>query len=253
MHLKLLSLAALAGASSAAESGNLVRDRQMAETESADAMAMAMQNPTIGCLLTLGDKPLSACCPCADEGLCALFHCMDLETLSIREQCACGQIEGACTDVKDLIALPIVAPFGLKDACEGVNACCEAGVTNTTAANTCMAAALEASGETPPDLSALDALQPGLSGKITDLAASGTAACAEDKETSEEDIDGSAGNGTTTDGKNGTMTGGKKNDTDSTDYVPDPSGNQEPDAGSGAGALVASAALLVSALTLLVV
>ncbi len=93
------------------------------------------------------------CCPAADpnDGICTLIWCIQPDTLTVRDNCDCGQVETACDQLSMFAGLV----DGLSEACTAMKGCCEAGVTSNDDFASCTEDAVAMSNITIPDISGL--------------------------------------------------------------------------------------------------
>jgi hypothetical protein len=93
------------------------------------------------------------CCPSADpnDGICTLIWCIQPNTLTVRDNCNCGQVETAC----DQLSMFAGVVDGLSEACTAMKGCCEAGVTSNDDFASCTEDAVAMSNITIPDISGL--------------------------------------------------------------------------------------------------
>ena len=93
------------------------------------------------------------CCPAADpnDGICTIIWCVNPEDLSLRDDCACEQVEAACKQLSMFTS----AVDGLSEACTAMDGCCETGVTSNSDFASCTEDAVAMSNITIPDIHGL--------------------------------------------------------------------------------------------------
>ena len=91
--------------------------------------------PSVACLA--GGQDFLDCCPAKDpsDGVCTLLHCVNLDSLEIRDNCNCAELEVACSQV---VIFAAVLPE-LPGMCNAVDDCCGGSAeTANSDWNTCM-------------------------------------------------------------------------------------------------------------------
>ena len=90
--------------------------------------------PSVACLA--GGQDFLDCCPAKDpsDGVCTLLHCVNLDSLEIRDNCNCAELEEACSQV---IVFAAILPE-LPGMCDAVDDCCGSADTANSDWNTCM-------------------------------------------------------------------------------------------------------------------
>ena len=91
--------------------------------------------PSVACLA--GGQDFLDCCPAAkdpSDGVCTLLHCVNLDSLEIRDNCNCAELEEACSQV---IVFAAILPE-LPGMCDAVDDCCGSADTANSDWNTCM-------------------------------------------------------------------------------------------------------------------
>ena len=91
--------------------------------------------PSVACLA--GGQDFLDCCPAKDpdDGVCTLLHCVNLDSLEIRDNCNCAELEVACSQVVVFAALLPELP----GMCNAVDDCCGGSAeTANSDWNTCM-------------------------------------------------------------------------------------------------------------------
>ncbi|KAL3761975.1 hypothetical protein ACHAW5_006681 [Stephanodiscus triporus] len=122
-------------------------------TEAAEGEVSVMPPPSVVCLagqLTGVDgSSFLDCCPSADpdDGICTMLWCVDLDTLAVKDGCACDQVETSCGQLAGFESMVT----NLAEACVAVSDCCTDEYTSSEDYNACMSG----KGLTPPDLESL--------------------------------------------------------------------------------------------------
>lgn len=95
------------------------------------------------------------CCPSKEgHGVCTLLWCVDLDQVSIRNNCNCVELEDACSEVSIFAAMV----NGLDDMCTAVGYCCEDVDVVNSEWDTCMDTKIAAGEFVVPDF---DTIIPG--------------------------------------------------------------------------------------------
>jgi hypothetical protein len=103
-----------------------------------------------GALSGAGGSSFVDCCPEAtpDDGICTMLWCIDITDLSVKDGCACAQLETSCAQLADFGDLVPNMP----EACAAVAECCaDDGSTAGGDFDSCMGG----KGLTPPDFASL--------------------------------------------------------------------------------------------------
>ena len=103
-----------------------------------------------GALSGAGGSSFVDCCPEAtpDDGICTMLWCIDVADLSVKDGCACAQLETSCAQLADFGDLVPNMP----EACVAVAECCaDDGSTSSGDFDSCMGG----KGLTPPDFASL--------------------------------------------------------------------------------------------------
>lgn len=115
---------------------------------------------SVACIAAGGE--FTNCCPSKDpdDGVCTLlWPCIDVDEVSVRDGCACDEIETAC----DQVGLLGAAVEGVPELCGKVDECCESE-TNNGDFNACLGGAVDDGSIEVPDFASL------LPGGLPDIA-----------------------------------------------------------------------------------
>mmetsp|Transcript_27771 Transcript_27771/g.66930 ORF Transcript_27771/g.66930 Transcript_27771/m.66930 type:complete len:493 (-) Transcript_27771:49-1527(-) len=158
MYLKLLLplAAATAGASSSAayNDRNNNNNSHLRSAAAAAPPIPAQRSLQASAICLAGQTtPFEECCPSksADDGICTILWCANLEDITIRDDCQCDQLKNACGQIVPLFGAMIA---GLPEMCESVSTCCSDSTPNSDW-DSCMAKAEDDGLYTPPNFGIL--------------------------------------------------------------------------------------------------